>query len=636
MVEAQGSLHCGRLYWLLYLPADEAFDTQSVLWRFKFNEIYREPPGMSATADMIHKMDNSSFLITDVIAAEQVFTREDLSSAQQMFGRIAEDFMRKEVMPRDAEIHAQDWVLTRSLLLKAGELDLLRVDIPEAYGGLGLDKVSSAYVGEKIGVMPSFAGSLGAHTTIGTLPLVYFGNDGQKARYLPRLASGEWIAAYALTEPGSGSDARAARTKATLNAEGTHYILNGQKMWITNGGFADVFTIFAKVDGEQFTAFIVERDMGVVSGREEPKLGLDGSSTTALILENVRVPIENVLGTVGEGHRVAFNILNLGRLKLGTRNIGSAKQALTRAARYSVERQQFGQSIADFGLIKQKLGEMAVRCYIGDAMVYRTLGDVDRALDSVAAEDTAGVLKIIESFAVECSINKVWTSEALAYVVDEAVQIYGGYGYSKEFPAERAYRDARITRIYEGTNEINRLIIPTRLLKNAAIGQLFDEEGPMHASEKTGSTSTPVETLFTAERELLTRAKRLLIFTLGRAKKVYGEVLAREQEVLGHVADIAMEVYALESALLRTEKFVAARSATEGATPVDITRVYASDAADRMEHSAKQVMASLANDNETGHLLEAVRSLTRYQTCNTVAARRRIADSVIKAGRYYL
>jgi len=590
---------------------------------------------MSAKTEAIESVGGGGFLTADV-TAQQVFTREDLSGAQQMFGRIAEDFMRAEVVPRDKEIHAKNWALTRELLLKAGELDLLRVDIPEAYGGLGLDKVSSAYVGEKIAVMPSFAGSLGAHTTIGTLPLVYFGNEEQKARYLPRLASGEWVAAYALTEPGSGSDALAARTKATLSADGTHYILNGQKMWTTNGGFADVFTIFAKVDGEKFTAFLVERDMGVVSGREEPKLGLDGSSTTALILDNVRVPVENVLGTVGEGHKVAFNILNLGRLKLGTRNIGSAKQALTRAVGYSVERQQFGQAIAEFGMIKQKLGEMAVRCYVGDAMVYRTLGDVDRALALVAPDDAAQVLKIIESFAVECSINKVWTSEALAFVVDEAVQVYGGYGYSKEFPAERAYRDARITRIYEGTNEINRLIISTRLLKQPAAAHLFNGESAQRAFDYTGDSSTPIETLFSAERDLLARAKRLVIFTLGRAKEVYGDALAGEQEVLGHVADIATEVYALESALLRTEKLTPSRGEADDATPVCITRVYASDAADRMEHSAKQIVAALANDGDVAHTLDGVRRLSRHATFNTVAARRRIADSVIKAGRYYL
>ncbi|HEX9405680.1 MAG TPA: acyl-CoA dehydrogenase family protein, partial [Thermoanaerobaculia bacterium] len=368
----------------------------------------------------------------------EIFTRDDLSPAQQMFGRIAEDFMRTEVLPRAEQIYAKDWPLTRELLRKAGELDLLRIDIPEAFGGLGLDKVSSAYVGEKIGIMPSFAGSLGSHTTIGTLPLVYFGTSEQKERYLPRLASGEWVAAFALTEPGSGSDALAARSRATLTDDGRAYLLNGQKMWITNGGFADLFTIFAKVDGEKFTAFLVEREMGVVSGREEPKLGLDGSSTTALILENVRVPVENVLGKIGEGHKVAFGVLNVGRLKLGTRNIGCAKQALNRAVQYATERKQFGRAIAEFGLIRQKIAEMAIRCYVGDAMVYRTLGEVDRALESIPAANSEALLKSIESFAVECSINKVWSSEALAYVVDEALQIYGGYGYSKEYPAERA------------------------------------------------------------------------------------------------------------------------------------------------------------------------------------------------------
>ncbi len=567
--------------------------------------------------------------------ADQVFTREDLSSAQQMFGRIAADFMRTEVLTREKEIYAKDWQLTRELLLKAGELDLLRVDIPEAYGGLGLDKVSSAYVGEQIGIMPSFAGSLGAHSTIGTLPIVYFGNPDQKQRYLPRLASGELIAAFALTEPGSGSDALAARTRAMLSADGTHYVLNGQKMWISNGSFADLFIVFAKVDGERFTAFIVERDMGLVSGREEPKLGLDGSSTTALILDNVRVPVENVLGIVGQGHKVAFNILNLGRLKLGTRNIGGAKQALTRAARYAVERRQFGQAIADFGMIKQKLGEMAVRCYVGDAMVYRTLGDVDRALDAVADTESERVLKIIEGFAVECSINKVWTSEALAFVVDEALQVYGGYGYSQEFPAERAYRDARITRIYEGTNEINRLIITTRLLRNSALSHLWAPENGRCKLDL--NPEVPGGRLLSAERDLLARTKHLVRFTLGRAQAVYGDSLASEQEVLAHIADIIIEVYALESALLRTEKLIATRGENyDSATPVDITRVYASDAADRIEHSAKQVVAAIADGDEAQSLLAEVQQLTSHVSFNTVAARRRIADSVIKAGRYHL
>jgi len=557
-----------------------------------------------------------------IAEADLIFTREDLSSAQQLVGHIAADFMRTEVLPVVDQIYAKDWSLTRELLLKAGELDLLRVDIPEAYGGLGLDKVSSAYVGEQIGIIPSFAGSLGAHTTIGTLPIVYFGNESQKERYLPKLASGEMIGAYALTEPGSGSDALAAATKATLTDDGKHYLLNGQKMWITNGGFADLFTIFAKVDGEQFTAFIVEREMGVVSGREEPKLGLDGSSTTALILDNVKVPVENVLGKVGQGHKVAFNILNLGRLKLGTRNIGSAKQALTRAVRYAVERRQFGRAIAEFGLIKQKLADMTVRCYIGDAMVYRTLGDVDRALEAIDQLDHDRVLKAIEGYAVECSINKVWTSEALASVVDESLQVFGGYGYSQEFPAERAYRDARITRIYEGTNEINRLIITTRLLRNGGLGRV--ESSAENLKE------------FTSERDFLTRGKRLVQSLLTRAQNRFGESLTNEQELLGFVADMIIELYAVESGVLRTEKLLLNRDEESCAVPIDATRVYAADAFDRLQHAAKQAANAMPDDREYGALISDIRSLSEQAPFDAVAARRRIADAVIRAGRYYL
>jgi len=520
-----------------------------------------------------------SFLNHDV-APDDIFTREDLSPAQQMFGSIAEDFMRTEVLPREAEIYSKDWGVTRELLLKAGDLDLLRVDIPEEYGGLGLEKVSSAFLGEKIGIMPSFAGSLGAHTTIGTLPLVYFGTPQQKEKYLPRLASGELVAAFCLTEPGSGSDALAARTRATL--DGDHYVLNGQKMWITNGGFADLFTIFAKVDGEKFTAFLVERTMGVVSGREEPKLGLDGSSTTALILENVRVPAENVLGTIGEGHKVAFNVLNIGRLKLGTRNMGSAKNALNRATEYAKQRHQFGRAIASFGMIRQKLAEMAVRCYVGDAMAYRTLGDADRAIEA-----SSDVLRAIESYAVECSINKVWTSESLAYVVDEAVQVYGGYGYSKEYPAERAFRDARITRLYEGTNEINRLIIPTRLRRVARA-----------SGAPTG---------------LLAREKQLVLAMLDAVDD------PEQQEILGHLADMAIEVYAIESATLRVQK--------RGASlQKDAVAVYTEDALARFAHSARQAAAALHLDVD----------LPARLPFDSVAARRRIADAVIGAGKYPL
>ena len=540
--------------------------------------------------------------------------------------------MRHEVLPREHQLYAHDWVLTRDLIRKAAALDLARLEVPAAYGGLGLDMISAAYVGEQTAVNPSFAGSLGAHTSIGTLPIVHFGNDEQKRGYLPRLASADLIGAYALTESQSGSDALAARTTARLSPDGRHYLLNGQKMWITNGGFADLFTIFAKVDGEKFTAFLVERSMGVVSGREEAKLGLDGSSTTALMLDDVRVPVENVLGTIGEGHKVAFNTLNLGRVKLGTRNITGARLALNQAVTYAKERRQFGRAICDFGLIKQKLGEMAVRCYVGDAMVYRSLGDVDRALEAVALDDSPRVLKTIEGFAVECSINKVWTSEALAYAVDEAVQVFGGNGYSREFPVERAYRDARITRIYEGTNEINRLIIPTRLLKRSAA--LFTRDSARQAlagSDEPLAARAPLA----AEHALLASVKRVAIAALGFAADAYGESLKDEQEIAGHTADIISEIYAIESSLARTEKLVARIGQDRGSVPVDIARVYAGEAADRIVHSAKPIVAALAARGiDEPAFADLVGRLAARTGVDTVAARRRIADAVILAGRY--
>ena len=560
------------------------------------------------------------FLVRPLLP-EEIFTREELNDEQRLFGQAAAEFIRNEVLPHEHRLYQHDWACVRELLRKAGELDLLRLEIPPAYGGMGLDKISAAYVGEQIALSPSFGGSLGAHTSIGTLPLVYFGNDEQRARYLPRLGSGEMVAAYALTEPQSGSDALAARTTAVLSPDGRHYVLNGQKAWITNGGFADLFTIFAKVDGKQFTAFLVERSMGVVSGPDEKKLGLDGSSTTVLMLENVRVPVENVLGKIGEGHKVAFNTLNFGRVKLGTRNIAAAKMALGHAAKYARERRQFGRAIAEFGMIKHKLGEMAVRCFVGDSMVYRALGDVDRALEPIDPNDNARVLSTIESFAMECSINKVWTSEALAYVVDEALQVFGGNGYSREFPVERMYRDARITRIYEGTNEINRLIIPARLLKTAA--WLLSSESP--ASEAVQHSAGPYQ----AEHQLLATGKRLAIAALRQGVAVYGDGFKDQQELQGHIADIIIEVYALESVLARTEKLIRARGAQQCGAAVEIPRIYAADSADRMMHSGKQLAAAMKAE-----LGSPVSELAGFHGADTVAARRRIAEAVVEAGKY--
>jgi alkylation response protein AidB-like acyl-CoA dehydrogenase len=557
------------------------------------------------------------FLTTPVNPAD-VYVREDLTDEQRLFGQTAAEFMQKEVLPVVDRLYHHDWELTRQLLKKASDLDLLRLEIPAEYGGLGLDLISASYVGEQIAINPSFGGSLGAHTSIGTLPLVYFGTDEQKARYLPRLAAGELIGAYALTEPQSGSDALAARTTATLTPDGRHYLLNGSKMWITNGGFADLFTIFAKVDGDKFTAFLVERGMGVVSGRDEIKLGLDGSSTTALMLDNVKVPVENVLGPIGQGHKVAFNVLNFGRVKLGARNMSGVKLALSHAVKYAKERRQFGKAIAEFGLIKQKLAGMAILGFVGDAMSYRALGDVDKAIEGGDRVDGQRVMKTIESFAVECSINKVWTSEALAWAVDEGVQVFGGNGYSREFPAERMYRDARITRIYEGTNEINRMLIPGRLLKQWP--DLFTAEAARTA-------------LASADRDFLARTKQLAVGLLGRASSALGAEYKDAQEVQAKIADIVIEAYAIESGHARAQR-MADRKDSRAAIAADAAAVYESDAADRIAAAAKQVVAALSSRGADASLAANVQRLVAYTPIDAIAARRRIAQAVIDAGRH--
>jgi alkylation response protein AidB-like acyl-CoA dehydrogenase len=574
------------------------------------------------------------FLTSTAVPAE-VFVREDLSDEQRLFGQTASEFMHKEVLPVVEKLYHHDWALTRELLKKASELDLLRLEIPPAYGGLGLDLISASYVGEQIAINPSFGGSLGAHTSIGTLPLVYFGTEEQKARYLPRLASGELIGAYALTEPQSGSDALAARTTATLSADGKHYELTGQKMWITNGGFADLFTIFAKVGGDKFTAFLVERGMGVVSGRDEIKLGLDGSSTTALMLDSVKVPVENVLGTIGQGHKVAFNVLNFGRVKLGARNMSGVRVALNHSVKYARERRQFGKAIAEFGLIKQKLAGMAIRGFVGDAMSYRTLGDVDRAIEAGDRADGPLVLKTIEGFSVECSINKVWTSEALAWAVDEGIQVFGGNGYSREFPLERMYRDARITRIYEGTNEINRMLVPTRLLKQQPA--LFNAAGAQAALAAQSPAVSPQSSVASlrGEREYVARLKRLSIALLGSAAAAYGDSLKDEQEVLAQIADVVIEAYATESAIARAEK-MASSGDGRAALAADIAAVYTNDASDRVAAAARQVVAALHTRTRDHALGTGVQPLVAYAGIDAIPVRRRIADAVIEAGKYPL
>lgn len=564
-----------------------------------------------------------SFLFTNE-NPDDIFIKEDVSDEQKLFARTAEQFMREEVVPQAEQLYEKDWDLTRKLLHQAGDLDLLRADVPEQYGGLGLDKVSSALISEQMALNASFAATVSAHTGIGTLPIVFFGTPEQRAKYLPRIASGEMVSAFCLTEPGSGSDALAAKTKATLSSDGKHYILSGQKMWITNGGIADVFIVFAKVDGEKFTGFIVERGPGVTSGYNEKKLGLDGSSTTAVTFEDCRVPVENVLGQVGKGHVVAFNSLNFGRLKLGNRNIGLARIALNQALAYANERHQFGRPISSFGLIKRKLAEMAARCYVGDSITFRTVGMVDRALEAVDQNDPTQVMKVIEQFAVECSIIKVWTSEALGYVADEALQTYGGYGYSKDYPAERIVRDARITRIYEGTNEINRMLITTRLLKNASDGSL---EAALRNFTNGHHGYSPVE-------NLLAQVKRTAIAGLRAIGRCFGEELKEQQEVLAFVADILIDLYTAESTWLRTRKLKATQGDEKARVTNDIAALYACDAANRITVNARNLAGVLASRNGGSEVWECAQRLANEPPIDTVALRENIAASLISAGRF--
>lgn len=577
-----------------------------------------------------------SFLIEDR-APEEIFTPEDISEEQRMFARTAEEFLRKEVIPREDAIYAKDYSVHRELMKLAGELGLLSIDIPENYGGLGLHKVSSAVVGEQFALQASFAGTQSSHVNIGTLPIVFFGTEAQKHKYLPKLASGEWIGAYALTEPQSGSDALAAKTKAVLSADGRHYILNGQKMWITNGGFADLFTVFAKVDGDKFTAFLVERGPGLVSGHEEKKLGIDGSSTTALMLEDCHVPVENVLGEIGRGHKIAFNVLNIGRLKLGARSVGTIKLSLQQSVQYAKERHQFGQPIANFGLIKHKLAEMTILGYVGESILYRTLGMIDEALDQADKDDSTETLRVLEQYAIECSIIKVWVSEALGYVVDEEVQIFGGYGYSKDYPAERAYRDARIARIYEGTNEINRIVIGSQLLRRAAAGELALFEAAANAIDPDGTADetlnmTRANVAFSDELLLVKAAKAMTLASIDAAHRTYGDGARNEQEVIAHIADMVMDVYAMESALLRTQRILTDRGIVNIRVQADITRVFARDAASRVERAAR----AIASEIEDEKFAAAIDALVHRYPMKAIAARRRIADAVIQAERYFL
>ena len=588
------------------------------------------------------KVAGGSFLL-ETRAPDEIFTPEDFTEQHQLIGQTTEEFAFNEIVPNIEKIELKEFSVTRDLLKKAGDLGLSGVEIPEAYGGLEMDKVTAAVIADHIAKYAGFATTWGGHSGIGTLPIVYFGTEEQKKKYLPRLAAGEIVGAYALSEASSGSDALNCRARAQLSPEGKHYVLNGEKMWITNAGFADLFTVFAKVDGEKFTAFLVERTFpGFSVGAEEHKLGIRGSSTCPIILNDCKVPVENVLGEIGKGHVIAFNILNVGRFKLGAMCIGGARVSIENAIGYAKQRKAFSKVIADFGLVREKLANMATLIYVGESLVYRTVGMMDTALSEVdkSAPDAAKqTLKAIEEYAVECSIIKVWGSEMIDYVVDETVQIYGGYGFVEEYPAERAYRDARINRIFEGTNEINRLIITGFLLKRAmsgplplmpAIKKLMDEvlSGP--------SLSDEIEGALAEEQKLVACAKKLGLFAAGAATQKYMQAIQDQQEVMGAIADMVIETYAMESGVLRASKIVANQGESAAALPIAMTRVYLTQAMEKIEAAAKKVIAAVADGDMLRTQLAILRRLGKYEPFNTIELRQQIAQKVLERGKYGL
>jgi alkylation response protein AidB-like acyl-CoA dehydrogenase len=571
--------------------------------------------------------------------AGNVFTPERLTEEHRLIGRTAQDFVDNEVLPKLDQLEQKDWALARALVKEGAELGLLGVDVPEAYGGLGLDKVTSLVVSERLARSASFGATFGAHANLTIVPLVLFGSEAQKRKYLPRLLSGEIIGAYGLSESGSGSDALGARTQATRQADGS-FVLNGEKMWITNGGFADLFVVFAKADGDAFTAFLVERSFGVKSGKEEHKMGLHGSSTTALIFQDVKVPAENVLSDVGKGHKVAFNVLNFARFKLGAMCGGGAHGAIGEAAKYAAGRKQFGQPIASFGAIKHKIGEMVVRTYAVESLLYRTAGMVDARIAATPhdASDGSAALAAFEEYAVEASIAKVAGSEALNYVLDENIQIHGGNGYVRDYPAERHFRDARVNRIFEGTNEINRLLIPGMLIRRAVKGELpLIPAAKALQDELLGPPSLAAadEGPLADERRAVEAFKKTALMVFGLAMQTYGQKLTDEQEVLMHLADIAIDVYSAESATLRAQA-AAAEQAPRAALHADAARVFVNDAAFRIDASARQALATMVDGDTLRTMLAALRRLLKVVPVNTTAMRRRLADATVERGAYPL
>lgn len=585
------------------------------------------------------KIKGGSFVIDD-ITPDEIITPEDFTEEQRMMVDTTRDFVEGEVLPHDEELEKLNYDLTVKLMRKAGEIGLLGADIPEEYGGLGLDKVSSTLIGETLTKASGFALSVGAHVGIGTLPIVFFGTPEQKAKYLPDLATGAKIAAYCLTEPSSGSDALSAKSTAKLSEDGSHYVLNGSKIFITNAGFADIFVVYAKVDGKDFTAFIVEKGMeGFTIGPEEKKMGIKSSSTCPLFFEDVKVPVENVLGEVGRGHVIAFNILNIGRFKLGAGCLGAAKEAIELSVKYAGERKQFGKALTEFSLIGNKLADMNIRTYVTESMVYRTSGLVDNVLKDIDyKQPDSGQLmaKAIAEYALECSINKVFASEVLDFVADEGVQIHGGYGFTQEYKIERIYRDSRINRIFEGTNEINRLLIPGTLLKRAAKGELpLLQKAKALQADLMSIVSMPESGgALEQEEHLVQMAKKIFLMLGGLAAQKYGTSLEQHQEILSNLADLMIAVYAMESTLLRTRKLMAKEGEAKAKLAMQMTTVYMHEAFADIERTAKETLAAMESGDVLRTQLSILKKLAKSSPIDGVGIKREIAARVIQAEKY--
>ena len=573
-------------------------------------------------------------------APADTFAPEGFNEEQLMIRDMCNQFLDTEVYPHLDRIDSLEPGLMPSLVTKAGEQGLLATSFPEEYGGLGKDFVTSTIINEYLGAGHSFSVAIAAHTGIGTLPILYFGTPEQKEKYIPKLITGEWAGAYGLTEPNSGSDALGAKTTAKLSEDGKYYILNGQKCWITNGGFAQVYTVFAKVDGDKFTGFIVDRGTeGFTQGPEEKKMGIKGSSTVQLYFQDCKVPVENLLGEVGKGHRIAFNILNIGRLKLCAAAIGGARKSLTGTVEYAKTREQFKQPISNFGAIKHKLAEMAIRIFVAESALYRTAKWIDEKEHELLASGkpfSEALLGGAEEYAIECAMLKVYGSEVLDYVVDEGVQVYGGNGFSAEYNASRAYRDSRINRIYEGTNEINRLLILDMTLKRAMGGRL-DLMGPAMGVQKELMSIPDFsedDTPFAAERKLIANLKKAILMTSGAAVQKLMMKIENEQEILMNISDMAIETFNAESVLLRVMKMVEEKGEAASQIYLDIMRTYIYDAADRVNKSGKDAINSFADGDEQKMILIGLKRFTKAEPFNTKDARRRIADQMIAAGKY--